>query len=91
MNKRGRYGSMADRVARSLPEPPPSAAAPTRPDPPPVKPCWVNGRHGRLPGLLLEWRNVGGTWRGRVVHPVEEGDGWVVVEEWVEAALLDPA
>jgi hypothetical protein len=44
----------------------------------------------RLPGLL-EWRNVGGTWRGRVVHPVQEGEEGVVVEEWVDAALLDPA
>jgi hypothetical protein len=26
---------------------------------PPVKPCWVTDRHGRLPGLLLEWRDTG--------------------------------
>lgn len=83
MNKRGSYGSMADRVG----------ATPTPGDQPApaVKHCWVNGRHGRVPGLLLEWRQYDGAWRGRVVRPVDEGDGWVVVEDWVDAALLDPA
>ncbi len=83
MNKRGSYGSMADRVATT-------AQAGIQP-PAGVKHCWVNGRHGRVPGLLLEWRQRDGGWYGRVVRPVDEGDGWVVVEDWVEAALLDPA
>ena len=94
MNKRGGgFGSMAERVARSREEqaaPPPPPLPPSSPLPP-LKHCWVRGIHGRVPGLLLEWRNVAGTWRGRVVHPVLDGDAWVVVEEWVDAALLDRA
>ena len=44
----------------------------------------------RLPGLLLEWRNIDGVWDGRVVHAVQEHDGWPLVEEWLPAGLLDP-
>lgn len=73
---------MADRVAGGH-----EAQQPTSPT---VKHCWVNGRHGRQPGLLLEWRQLNGAWQGRVVHPVDEGHGWVVVEEWLPAGLLDP-
>jgi hypothetical protein len=60
------------------------------PAPPGLKHCWVTDRHGRLPGLLLEWQRRGDAWHGRVVRPVREDDGWVVVEEWLPAALLDP-
>jgi hypothetical protein len=84
MNKRGSYGSMAERV-RGHTSPADDA------DPPPVKHCWVNDRHGRLPGLLLEWRQRGSEWHGRVVRPIRDGEGWVVVEEWLPAELLDPA
>jgi hypothetical protein len=56
-----------------------------------VKPCWVTDRHGRLPGLLLEWRRVAAGFQGRVVRPVVEADGEVlVVEEWLPAELLEP-
>jgi hypothetical protein len=56
-----------------------------------VKPCWVTDRHGRLPGLLLEWRRVAAGFQGRVVRPVVEPDGEVlVVEEWLPAELLEP-
>ncbi|MGI8523066.1 MAG: hypothetical protein ACR2K3_07115 [Nocardioides sp.] len=51
----------------------------------PVKPCWVTDRHGRLPGLLIEWRRTAAGWQGRVVRPVLERDRWVVVEEWLPA------
>ena len=90
MNKRGSYG----------PWPSGSAAAPELPSPPsrrprtrrrPVKHCWVTDRHGRLPGLLLEWQRRGDAWHGRVVRPVPSDDGWIVVEEWIPAELLDPA
>ena len=90
MNKRGSYGSMAERVAAGRQagalaplEPAPAAAAA-----PPVRPCWVNDRHGRLPGLLLEWRQRPDGWHGRVVHLVEDEQGWAVVEEWLPAAML---
>jgi hypothetical protein len=56
-----------------------------------VKPCWVTDRHGRLPALLLEWRRVAAGFQGRVVRPVVEPDGEVlVVEEWLPAELLEP-
>jgi hypothetical protein len=89
MNKRGTYGSMADRVARSH-EPAPGPPRAT-PEPLPLKHCWVTTTAGRHPGLLLEWRNVAGAWEGRVVHPVPDPDGWVLLEEWLPAGLLDPA
>jgi hypothetical protein len=93
MNKRGSYGPMAERVrgrapdagAQPPPGPEPAGEAPT------VKHCWVTDRHGRLPGLLLEWQRRGETWHGRVVRPVPDADGWIVVEEWLPADLLDPA
>jgi hypothetical protein len=73
---------MADRVKRS---------ADGRPAPA-IKPCWVTDQYGRLPGLLLEWRRIEDGFQGRVVRPVTEPDGgWIVVEEWLPAALLDPA
>ena len=83
MNKRGGYGSMADRVARSgRPEPVPAV---------PIKHCWVTGVEGRVPGLLLEWRKRPDGWHARVVRPIQDGaGGWVVVEEWLPAGLLDP-
>lgn len=59
-------------------------------DAPVVKPCWVIDRHGRQPGLLLEWRRRDTGFVGRVVRPVLEADGWIVVEEWVPAELLEP-
>lgn len=82
MNRRSDYGPMADRVARGRDE--------TRPEAPPIRHCWVTDSNGRLPGLLLEWRQVQGEWRGRVVHPVLDDGAWVVVEEWLPAGLLDP-
>lgn len=103
MNKRGSYGSMADRVAAARDRPqqgqqrPPSSTPSASTDlgaavpaGPPVKHCWVTDQHGRLPGLLLGWQQRVDGWYGRVVRPVDEGDGWVVVEEWLPAGLLDP-
>ena len=87
MNKRGSWGSMTDRIAASRSQ----ESVPEAPQAPPIKHCWVSDRHGRLPALLLEWRELEGAWRGRVVRAVNEGDGWVVVEEWLPADLLDPA
>ena len=80
MSKRGSWGAMSDRVD---PEP--------EPEPPPIRHCWVTDRHGRLPGLLLEWRRREDGWHGRVVRPIREDDGWVVVEEWLPAGLLERA
>jgi len=83
MNKRGGYGSMAERVARS------QGAGDAQPVLPQIKHCWVTYHHGRLPGLLLEWRQLDGVWRGRVLRPVAEGDDWIIIEEWLPAGLLN--
>ena len=64
----------------------PPAREPTAPV---VKHCWVADRHGRLPGLLLEWRRTASGWQGRVVRPTVEGGEWIVVEEWLSAELLE--
>jgi hypothetical protein len=99
MNKRGGhgYGTMAERIAAT------KAAAPSRPEPearsePPVrrgpealKHCWVDHDHGRVPGLLIEWRRTASGWQGRVVHPVRDpldSTGWILVEEWLPATAL---
>lgn len=104
MNKRGAWGPMQERLARARPpgvpsDPLPSTPAPTPaptpavppPPPPPVKHCWVTDRHGRLPGLLLAWRQVEGAWDGRVMRPVRDEEGWIIVEEWLPAAFLEQA
>lgn len=57
--------------------------------PPDVRHCWVIGPNGRLPALLLAWEQRIDGWHGRVVHPVEEAEGWVVVEEWLPADRLE--
>ena len=58
------------------------------PDPRSIRHCWVTDEHGRLPGLLLEWRRAVGGWQGRVVRPVLEEGCWMVVEEWLPAEQL---
>jgi len=91
MNKRGGhgYGSMAERIAATM-----AAAAPAPRGPKALKHCWVAHQHGRLPGLLIEWRRTAAGWQGRVVHPVPDPDvpgGWILVEEWLPAEALVPA
>ena len=77
---------MTDRVRQSHPVTPASLP----PAPSELKHCWVNDVHGRLPALLLEWRRTAGGYQGRVVRPVLDADGWLVVEEWLPAQLLEP-
>ena len=78
--RRRTSGSLADRVAGTPRHPPPT-----------VKHCWVSGPSGRLPGLLLAWRQGADGWQGRVVHPVPEPAGWALVEEWLPAGVLEAA
>lgn len=54
-----------------------------------IRHCWVTDEHGRLPGLLLEWRRTASGWQGRVVRPTLEAGEWLVVEEWLPAELLE--
>lgn len=58
---------------------------------PPVRHCWYEGTHGRQAALLLEWRVTAGAWRGRIAVAAPDAGGWVLVEQWVEAAMLTPA
>lgn len=54
--------------------------------------CWVTSdEHGRVPGLLLEWRETPDGWEGRVVRPVldMEDEKWRPREEWIPASLLE--
>jgi hypothetical protein len=86
MRRRGDGRTLAERIhGDGLPSHSPSPASES-----PVKPCWVSDAHGRNPGLLLEWRQVAAGWQGRVVRPVYDGSGWIVVEEWLPAAALAP-
>ena len=50
--------------------------------------CWVTAdEHGRVPALLLEWRDTPDGWQGRIVRPVldMEGGRWRPWEEWLPA------
>ena len=94
---RGRGGlPLGERVALSR-------AATTPPDPGhdgddgtgPARHCWVGDAVDALgvkrPGLLVEWRSGREGWEGRVVYVARlRPQGWVLVEEWVPAALLTP-
>ena len=94
MNKRGGhgYGTMAERIAatKATSAPPPQATAAPPRGPDALRHCWVDHQHGRVPGLLIEWRRTAAGWQGRVVHPVRDpSDGsWILVEEWLPAAAL---
>ena len=86
MGRRRDLGSLAERAARGRE----ASAAPVLPTSPRARHCWVIGVDGRVPGLLLEWEQRAPGWHGRVVHPVRDADGWIVVEEWLPAGLLEP-
>jgi hypothetical protein len=45
---------------------------------------------GTWPGLLVEWRQRGGTWQGRVAYTVAGPHGPALVEAWLPAARLEP-
>ena len=87
MGRRGDRVSLHERI-HGTPPPHPDRQA-QEPERPLVRPCWVTDRHGRLPGLLLEWRRTASGWQGRIVRPGPEAGGWVVVEEWLPAELLE--
>jgi hypothetical protein len=59
---------------------------------PRLKHCWVAGPDGTVPGLLLGWRHDSELgWLGRVVRPVRDEVGWLVMEDWLPADELRPA
>lgn len=70
----------------------PRVLEPVDPDAvPAIRHCWFEGTHGRQAALLLEWRVTAGAWRGRIAVAAPDAGGWVLVEQWVEAAMLTPA
>ena len=85
----GRGESLAERTRRSMERVAP--AAPDRPLLPTTagRHCWVIGDDGQaLAGLLLEWRQGGGGWQGRVAYATA-GDGSArLIEEWLPADQL---
>ena len=86
MGRRGDRVSLHERIHGT---PPGADFHPGESRPPTVKHCWVTDRHGRLPGLLLQWRRTASGWQGRVVRPVLKAGEWIVVEEWLPAELLN--
>jgi hypothetical protein len=55
--------------------------------------CWVRDppdAPGTWPGLLVEWRQRGGGWQGRVAYTVTGPHGPALVEAWLPAARLEP-
>jgi hypothetical protein len=55
--------------------------------------CWVRDppdTPGIWPGLLVEWRQRGGAWQGRVAYTVTGPHGPVLVEAWLPASRLEP-
>ena len=91
--KRGSGVPLAQRVRGGQPEPAPAVGDC------PARHCWVSGAVDaegvKRPGLLLEWRQVRGRWEGRVTYvarlrPLEANGGWLAVEEWLPAELLEP-
>jgi len=89
MNSRRERVSLHERIHGSPPPEPAAEDLRSPGQPPRIRHCWVTERHGRLPGLLLEWRRAASGWQGRVVRPVLEDGSWVVVEEWLPAELLE--
>jgi hypothetical protein len=55
--------------------------------------CWVRdppGTPGTWPGLLVEWRQRGGAWEGRVAYTVTGPHGPALIEAWLSADHLQP-
>jgi len=97
--KRGSGVPLAQRVRGDQPAGPAQEGRDALGPPCPARHCWVSGAVDaegvKRPGLLLEWRQSGGRWEGRVTYaarlrPLEANGGWLVVEEWLPAELLTP-
>ena len=93
----GRGGrSLGERAAASGVPVPESATAPAYTaagDGGEGRHCWVRDPPdcpGTWPGLLVEWRQRGGAWQGRVAYTVTGPHGPVLVESWLPAARLEP-
>jgi hypothetical protein len=98
--QRGRHGiSLADRAAGSGVGTPPAAGGGPGSRAEPRRPageghgrhCWVRDppdAPGIWPGLLVEWRQGGDGWQGRVAYTLAGEHGPVLVEAWLPADQL---
>ena len=88
----GRSGrSLGERAANS--GVPPAVAPARSPEVVEGRHCWVRDppqAAGTWPGLLVEWRQDGGAWQGRVVFTVRAPHGPALVEAWLPADRLQP-
>lgn len=85
---RGRNAPRATTAAPG-PTPPPAPASPRAPVV--QRHCWVVDGvtpDVRAPGLLVKWRQLGGTWQGRVAYVVGTEDEATLVEAWLPASQL---
>ena len=56
--------------------------------------CWVSDGttpERRAAGLLVEWRQLGGAWQGRVAYVVDVDGQATLVEAWLPASQLERA
>ena len=93
MNRRRAFDereTLAERVAATRAREA-GAGQPAEPQPPLVKHAWYDGPRGRQAALLLGWRNIQGRYDGRICVAAPDGDGWAIVEMWVDGAMLSPA
>jgi hypothetical protein len=90
----GRSGrSLGERAANSGVRPAPEPAPSRGPEVAEGRHCWVRNppqAPGTWPGLLVEWRQDGGGWQGRVVFAVGTPTGPTLVEAWLPADRLQP-
>ena len=59
----------------------------------PPRHCWVlnpPSAPGRWPGLVVQWRSVGGHWEGRVVVVIGRGRDAAVLDVWMREEQLTP-
>lgn len=98
MQRGGSGRSLAERAALSgaVPgtavSPPPAAPAPPAGRGGEGRHCWVHDppdAPGTWPGLLVEWRQRGGSWQGRVAYTVPGPHGPALIETWLPAARLE--
>jgi hypothetical protein len=76
-----------------MPPKPPWLSEPTVPEQlRRLRHCWVTADEpGRVPALLLEWRQTPSGWEARVVRPVLDlaDERWRPREQWLPAEALE--
>ena len=91
-----RAASLAERTRRGTTAPAPApapAVAPTGTSST-RRHCWVSDGlsvERRAAGLLVEWRQLGGAWQGRVAYVVDVDGEATLVEAWLPASQLERA